>query len=339
MKILLFHPVLLPPKNYGGTERIVLWLARGLVEAGHQVWVAASPGSTLPKGVSLIEVPPKRSSPELFAKDLLALGRALNFDVIHFHTPVSETTLKLFPSPSLLTIHGNGKAGELFPKNTVFLSQDHARRHQATEYVYNGIDPSEYVFAPAQKTDRFLFLSKTSWKVKNVRGAIRLCRKSKVHLTVAGGHGPIIENALARFSKYIHWQGPVSGTIKAQLLAQAKALVFPVLWPEPFGLVVVEALISGTPVVAARLGSLPELVTPDVGALLTEEAQWLEFLNSKVSFEPEVCRNRALSHFHFHQMTEKYLIFYKKVCSGLMLHTSNPIGLGWQLKKVKGQFV
>ena len=78
-----------------------------------------------------------------------------------------------------LTVHGNGKPGERFPLNTAFLSADHASRHGAGVFVYNGIDPDECRFSDGQdKTDWYLFLSKTSWSVKNVSGAMRLVSKA-----------------------------------------------------------------------------------------------------------------------------------------------------------------
>ena len=82
MKILIFHPTLLPPKDYGGVERIVLWLSKGLLERGHQVWVAAYPGSRLPVGAELWAVEPKQSSPEI----LLSRDLPKGIELIHFFT-------------------------------------------------------------------------------------------------------------------------------------------------------------------------------------------------------------------------------------------------------------
>src|SRR4051812_45423503 len=112
MKVVLFHPTLLPPKDYGGVERVVLWLAKGLQEMGHEVWVGAYPGSRLPDGVRLLEISPEKSSPAEMIKKIPA-----GTDMIHFMAPPGQATLDRLEVPSVLTVHGNGQPGEIFPKN------------------------------------------------------------------------------------------------------------------------------------------------------------------------------------------------------------------------------
>src|SRR5205085_310550 len=111
--IVLFHPVSLPPKDYGGVERVVLWLAEGLVERGHEVHIAALKGSQLPKGCHLVEVEKGPLSAE-------RLGVLLpsHLDIVHFMAPLAEEVWEGLSFPRLLTVHGNGKEGERFPKNT-----------------------------------------------------------------------------------------------------------------------------------------------------------------------------------------------------------------------------
>ncbi|HTL13181.1 MAG TPA: glycosyltransferase [Bdellovibrionota bacterium] len=312
MKVLLFHPSHLPPRDYGGVERVVLWLARGLVERGHEVWVAAFAGSRLPPGVKLWETP----------RDDTGAGRLLKssppgIDVVHFMAPPGDDVERALKIPFITTIHGNGRPGEVFSRHSVFLSKDHARRHGSTVFVHNGIDPAEGRPARAvPRGPRFLFLSKTSWGVKNVRGAARYCRRAGVPLTIAGGGRPYGLRARAWLASHLGqggltWTGPVAGEAKAELLAGARALVFPVLWPEPFGLVVVEALMAGTPVLARPVGSLPELVTPEVGKLLDTEEEWVEFLAAnRIPWDAEACRRHAETHFHYRMMAEAYEALY-----------------------------
>lgn len=318
MKIVLFHPVLLPPKDYGGVERVVLWLARGLVEAGHDVWVGAHPGSRLPEGVRLLEVAPDDASALSVVKRLPP-----GTDVVHFMAPPELETWEQLPCAGILTVHGNGKPGETFPPNTVFLSRDHARRHGGTAFVHNGIDPVEYRFEPELKEDRPLFLSKTSWKVKNLRGAMAIGRHAGHGLRIAGGNRPLWARLSVLFSPGFSWEGPVSGGRKAGLLARASALVFPVIWPEPFGLVVAEALMSGTPVLASPLGSLPELVPADVGALISPEKTelWIEAVrDARSKWNPERCRQWAMEKFHYNVMTRNYLEYYGRILGGESIH-------------------
>jgi glycosyltransferase involved in cell wall biosynthesis len=319
MKILLVHPVRLPPRDYGGVERVVLWLAKGLLERGHQVFIAAEAGSVLPTGCQLIAV----SASDPLEDWLRVLPDGV--DLCHFMAPLGEKLWNSLPLPALLTVHGNGQPGEKFPKNSVFLSQDHAKRHDARVYVYNGIDPAEYLFEPQSKKDWNLFLSKTSWSVKNVRGAARWSELARRRLKIAGGHRPWALRFKCQFSSYLDWVGPVAGRKKAEYLTQAQTLVFPVRWPEPFGLVVAEALMSGTPVIGSPQGSLVELISPQVGVLPRSPEEWIEVLSRSESLaSPEVCRNWAMSRFHYLGMAENYEKIYRQVCGGADLHASEP---------------
>lgn len=325
MKVVIFHPVLLPPRDYGGVERVVLWLTKGLIERGHDVWVAALAGSRLPRGARLIEMQPGQGALADLRPRLPA-----GVDLIHLMAPASDLHAPI-DVPTLLTVHGNGKPGEKFPAGAVFLSADHAQRHGGSLYVYNGIDPDELLFEPTRKSGYALFLSKTSLKTKNVRGAVRIASRANFPLVVAGGHRPLTLNARTRFAALFggktRWIGPVAGQRKAHALARAGLLLFPILWEEPFGLVVVEALMSGTPVLASRRGAMPELITPGVGACLEDRAlgarqseelwiEWLERVRAgRAGWSPEACRAHAMKHFHFRVMCEKYEGIYRQVAT------------------------
>lgn len=318
MKIALFHPVHLPPADYGGVERVVLWLAKGLRDLGHQVWVAALEGSKLPAGVELIPIPSDARSAETLLR-LLPPG----VDVVHFHAPPEKEFLDHAPVASLTTIHGNGKPGEVFPKNSVFLSRDHATRHQRATFVHNGADPEEFHLSTRKRKGAPLFLSKTSWKVKNLRGAIRIADHAGLGLTIAGGYRPFHLLARTLFSPH-EWVGPVSGELKAKLLADASALLFPVLWNEPFGLVMIEALLSGTPVVGSRLGSIPEILSDFGGVVLepishmngTALDSWAQALRDVEKLDPASLRESAIQRFSHLRMAEAYLAVYKRVQDG-----------------------
>lgn len=304
MRVLIFHPCELPPRDYGGVERVVLWLAKGLVERGHSVTIAAFPGSKLPEGVALLPIEPSHRSAEVL------LGRNLPFDVVHFMAPPEKGVIEKIGIPSITTIHGNGEPNEVFPVNAVFLSRDHARRHGSDRFVYNGIDPDEFHFQ-ATKKDSYLFLSKTSWNVKNVKGAIRYARSAGQKLTIAGGDRPWSARIQAMLAGF-NWVGKVSGEKKANLLSDARALLFPVLWDEPFGLVVIEALMSGTPVIASKRGSLPELLTPATGILCETEAEFVSALENHKRLDPQACRQHAIQYFSHRVMAENYEKRYKE---------------------------
>lgn len=321
MRVVLFHPVRLPPPDYGGVERVVLWLARGLIERGHEVHVAALAGSALPRGARLIEMVPGQSSDG----DLLP-RLPQGVDVVHFMAPPSRETLSRLPAAPILTVHGNGKPGEKFPRCAVFLSQDHARRHGAEFFVYNGIDPEESGFNGGSREPWYLFLSRTSWRVKNLAGAMLYCRSAGASLRIAGGHRPLSLRVRAVLTPGFRWEGPVAGARKAALLQSARALVFPVIWSEPFGLVVIESLMAGTPVIASPRGSLPELVNSQVGALPVNQEEWIQLLKEPFYRDPEVCRDWAQKKFHYSVMAAGYESAYSRVIRGEVLQPREPEG-------------
>jgi glycosyltransferase involved in cell wall biosynthesis len=314
VRIVLFHPVRLPALHYGGVERVVLWLARGLQARGHDVFVAALEGSRLPKGIHAIEMSTERRS----AFDLLPLLPD-RVDCVHFMAPPEEGVEEQLPCPSLTTVHGNGKPAEQFPRASVFLSRDHAQRHGRKTFVYNGLDPSEFrALAWEDRADYAAFLSKTSWRVKNVRGAARIAARAGVPLQIAGGSRPLSVRLQCAFRPSWKWWGSVGGDEKAKLLGSARAFVFPILWDEPFGLVIAEALWSGCPVFARAQGSVPELVNAEVGALFQSDEEavellrefWAERHSAKARNLSERARAWASESFHYLKMAENYEKLY-----------------------------
>lgn len=303
MKIALIHPSRLPVQNYGGTERVIWWLAKGLSQKGHQVTLVSRKGSECPFAEVL---------PWDFSNGFSTLPT--HFDIIHFFgTPHPEPD-----RPYVVTIDGNGQPGEKYHPNTIFVSRNHAERHHAQAFVYNGLDPEEYLF-DNDKEDYLVFLGKAKWKVKNVKGAIEIAKKAAENLHIIGG----IKLFLNGWNG-IFWEGMIGGERKARLLAKAKALLFPVKWEEPFGLAVIESLVSGTPVLAAKRGSLTELVPDTVGKLCEKEEDYLKALHTIYQIKPETCRQWVLENFTYHQMSENYLKCYEKVLSGNRLNASAP---------------
>jgi len=207
--------------------------------------------------------------------------------------------------PYLVRIGGNGKPGEKFLPNTVFLSRDHAIRHGSKHYIYNGINIDNFTYNE-RKDNYFLFLSKVSWKVKNVDLVIKLAKVMGFKLIVAGGW----RLSLRRNIKFV---GEVDDKEKAQLLAGAKALIFPTNWQEPFGLVTLEALASGTPVISTNKGAMPEVVTPDVGFRCDTFEQFREAVKRIDEISPRRCRERVEKNFTGEIMAEKYIEAYEKI--------------------------
>ena len=124
--------------------------------------------------------------------------------------------------PHLVTIHGNGKPGETFLVNTAFVSRNHATRHGAECFVYNGVDPSDYIYRE-QKSDYLVFLAKASWRVKNVKGAIRLSRLAHRTLRIVGGRRLFPFNHRGG----IHWEGFLGGRKRPSWWRLPRVFSFP----------------------------------------------------------------------------------------------------------------
>jgi glycosyltransferase involved in cell wall biosynthesis len=317
LNLLIYHPVKLPVTHYGGTERVLAWLAEALSKKGHKVTVFAARGSTLPEPLHVI------TDPEHL------LNRIREFDVVHSFTKLPDHWDSVTGGRLMFTIHGNGQLGERFHKNTVFLSRNHALRHGAQAFVYNGLNPDELDFSDSNRPDRFLFLSKTSLKTKNLRGAMFLAGKYGQNLWIAGGERPI-RSRLSVFGKRLlgkdwRWIGSVDQKQKAEFLRNGKALMFPLLWNEPFGLVVVESLMSGTPVLANPHGAMPEILSFAPACLMNSEADWGRALTGDLELpSPRACRDWAVSMFHMDKMAENYLYLYERVVMGESLNPVEP---------------
>lgn len=304
MKICLVCDTCLPSKKYGGTERLIVWLISEYLRRGHSVSLVSPPGSDV-AGVACI---PAGSH----AAALAAIPR--DADIVHFHSwgPPPD-----YDRPWIYTLHGVAGTTDL-PRNMVFISRNHCRQHNGKVVVYNGVNPGELLFRERKK-EYLLFFSLLRRKVKGAERAIRLSRRYGQTTMFAGGRrwdllkgGGFLES----IHPDLHFLGKVAGRQKAELFADAKALIFPISWEEPFGLVLVESLMSGTPVVGTPRGAVPELVPPAVGALFTEDEEFPEALDRAMACSPADCREWAMSNFSSSVCASNYLALYERVLSG-----------------------
>lgn len=302
MRIVLVCNRDIPPLKYGGTQRVVGWLAKGLLELDHEVTIVTN-------GICRLNHPNLTTIQIRNINELIRQGKEeevfrsfpRDFDIAHFHINLPKEP----PFPYLITFHWITKDFNILLPNTVFVSKKHALNHGRKEFVYNGLDPAEYIYQE-KKSEHLLFIGKVNYPPKNVKTAIKLATDMKFHLNIAGGRR-------LSFSPYIHFKGEVGGEPKQKLLANSRALIFPTLWEEPFGLVTIEALISGTPVICSQNGAMPEIITPEVGFCCKNYEEYKNAVINIDAINPKDCRQRVLDGFTHFGMAKNYLEFYKKI--------------------------
>jgi glycosyltransferase involved in cell wall biosynthesis len=310
MHVALYIRDRLPVAKYGGTQRMAVYLARGLAEAGHRVSLLAHAGSRV-REASVVELP--RTSDGVPPPDLRRwIPKGL--DLLLAYSPVAAT----LDVPWIRSLHGNRKPGTANAPNTLYLSRDHAARHGGVAFVYNGIDLAEFRFEP-RKADYDLFLGRLH-RVKGYRWAIEGARRTGRRLILAGGWRP-------SFRRRVRYVGEVGGERKAQLLAGAACLWMPALWDEPFGLTLIEAMASGTPVLGTRRGALPEVVSPEVGTLADTLDELVARRPTLGRIDPSVCRARAQRHFSHHVMAAEYVRMFRGYLGSGVLPVGRTIGV------------
>lgn len=309
MHIVLFFPDRLPVRGYGGTQRMLVRVGRALAERGHRITVVCGQGSELPFA-TVIPIDARRARAGDFSLDPHLPD---NLDIVCSFIPVHRP-----PSvPWVWRLAGNLRPGRTAPPNTIYVSSNHAERNGSRSFVLNGVDPTEFAFQP-RKASFDLFLGRLH-RVKGYRWAIEGARRARRKLLLAGGWRP-------SFRPGIRYIGMVDGARKRQLLADARCLWMPALWDEPCAGVLLESLMSGTPVLGTRRGCLPEIVSPNVGILGDSVDELVEGAARIDRIDPAACRARAERWFSSERMASEYERFFQHYVRTGVLPEGEPAG-------------
>jgi glycosyltransferase involved in cell wall biosynthesis len=296
-----------PARGIGrASARVLDLLARGLAELGHGVFYALAGGAEerLPEGVV--------AATEFHARDV---------DVVHHQRLSPYETGETLGRPWVRTIHadlfaaGYDRARLAVSEHWIYVSRALAKTFGAERWVHNGVDPAELTYS-ASKGDDLLFVGSLdrAWE-KGLDLAIDVAEGCGRRLVVAGSassheaHARVVEMCRGRDVQFV---GEVAGARKAELFANARAVVAPSRAPEAFGLVCVEALLSGTPVICSDAGGLPEIVANGTGFVCRSAEELSAAAQAIESIRPEDCRAHALAHFHYLRMAERYAAEYEK---------------------------
>ncbi|OWW22963.1 glycosyltransferase family 4 protein [Noviherbaspirillum denitrificans] len=338
MKIAQVSPLFesVPPKAYGGTERVVSYLTEELVRQGHDVTLFASGDSeTKARLISSVEQSVRDSALDhswmgyhLIQMDVLA-AMAEEFDIIHFHTDFLQfPTAKYFSTPHVTTLHGRLDLPYLVPLYRHFDSQhlvsisdsqrEPLRWANWLATVHHGIPDDLYSFNP-DPGDYFLFLGRISPE-KRVDRAIEIALRCDRPIFIGAKLNKAEEPYFKEFIKpllrhpLVTYVGEVGGKDKRELLENAAALLFPIDWPEPFGLVMIESFSCGTPVVAYGHGSVPEIVEDGVtGFIVSNQEEAVRAAMHIDSISRENCRAAFERRFTAPHMAANYLEAYRRL--------------------------
>jgi len=341
MKIALLAPLWkkVPPEKYGGSELVVANLAKGLTELGHEVTTFACGGSEVQgELVPVIEKPMHELiggfnwngiQPYEFLS-YFELGKRLkDFDIIHNHMGFHPIALDPYLSiPMVTTLHSSLSPdftylAEAF-KEYPFVSISDAQRKLSPELnyvatVYHGIDAKSFEPNFEKKDNHFVFLGTLS-ENKGIDIAVWFAKELGVKLTIAGeireSDKPFLEKEVMKYidGERIEFIGEIGHKEKAELLADASALLFPSRWNEAFGLVMIEALASGTPVIALNNGAVSEVIEDGkTGFIVDDELKFGEAMKRVSEISRETCRTEAEKKFDISVMAKNYESVYKSL--------------------------
>ncbi len=302
----------IPVYAYGGTERVIWDLAKELVKLGHQVTFLVPKGSHC-DFAKVIEMDPA-----------LTIGQQIpdDIDIVHLQFQPQNCQIKV---PYVVTEHGNAQLNERLDLNTIFVSKDHAKRHNSSAYVLNGLDWDNYGAVDwSRQRDYYHFLGKAAWRLKNVKGAIHVAHQAKEKLHVLGGDRFNFKRGIRlTFSRQISFHGMVGGQEKLNLLNGSKGLIFPVRWHEPFGLAIIESMYFGCPVFSTPYGAIPELVSEACGKLSQHADELVEAIHDN-TYDPRCCQQHVVENFNSHIMALGYLEKYQQAMTGQKLNAEQP---------------
>ena len=328
-----------PPPAYGGTELVVSLLTEELVKRGHDVTLFASGDSTT--SAKLESVHPRALRLDTSVKDpniydMLNMSQvyenADQFDIIHSHVGcVALPYAGLVKTPTVHTLHGifTSDNEKLFThvRKQPFVSISNSQRNtnlglNYVSTIYNGIDPRTYSFYPQPEHLPYLaFLGRMSPE-KGAHLAIEIAKRSGWHLKMAGKVDAVdLEYFETKILPHIggsqiEFLGEANHHQKSILMGGAVATLFPITWREPFGLVMIESMVTGTPVIAMNLGSAPEVIADGVSGFLCQTVpECIDAITLAAQLDRRTCRDHVLMNFTAKRMADGYEAVYQKILS------------------------
>jgi glycosyltransferase involved in cell wall biosynthesis len=355
MKIAQIAPLCesVPPRLYGGTERVVSWLTEELVRRGHEVTLFASGDSITAAELVPVTQHALRLDPsvrDMMPYHVMMLDqlrrRAQQFDVIHFHIDIIHAPLvQELDVPTLTTLHGRQDLPDLapfyraFPTLPLVSISDSQRtplpRANWAGTVLHGLPEDMLPASYEPQGDYLAFLGRISPEKRPDR-AIEIAAAAGMKLKIAAK----VDNAdkdywettiaplVARHSDTVEFVGEIGDRQKAEFLGNAHALLFPIDWPEPFGLVMIEAMACGTPVIAFRCGSVPEVIDHGVSGFIVDSVpEAIKAVRRARTLSRVRIRRQFETRFSVRRMADDYCELYRRLIEDMAVPAPNVIAL------------
>lgn len=337
MKIAMLAPpwIKIPPAGYGGIEWVVYYVTDELVNRGHEVTLFATGDSTT--NAELVSTFPQEM-PNLIGETMLevehaasCMRRADEFDIIQDHTSFSVVAYaSLVRTPVVHTLHGPFTPETChfyrdFKQSAWYVAISDYQRSCCPELqyagtVYNPLDINGWPFVPAAEKEDYLLAFGRLCADKGFHTAIEVAKRTGMKLVIAGALQPGNRDYYETVIKpqldgdQIKYLGETSLSEKWNLFSKARAFLFPIQWPEPFGLVMIEAMATGTPVIAFPEGSVPEVVEDGItGFTVKTVDEMIEAVGKIDEIDAEMCREHVQNKFSVAKCTDRYERVYETV--------------------------
>ncbi|MDE1925108.1 MAG: glycosyltransferase family 4 protein [Patescibacteria group bacterium] len=338
MKIAQIAPIVerVPPKKYGGTERVVHALTEELVKRGHEVTLFASGDSATSAKLEWVYPRSLREAklPDIYGTNpwtMLNFGLAYElqeeFDIIHDHiAPLSIPAANIASTPVVMTMHGTFTPTNrrLFQtlRSPAIVSISESQIFSAPNInhagtVHNGLPMEHYPFG--EKPGSYLLYVGRIAMEKGVHFAIEVAEQLDLPLIIAAKIDPVDQTYFRtyiepRLSERIRWVGEVDEKERNSLMSEALCFLHPVTWREPFGLTLIESMACGCPVIAFNKGSIPEIVKTGVTGYVVEDSEsMMDAVEAIKEIDRAACRKHALENFSAAKMADGYEAVYKKL--------------------------
>ena len=341
-----------PPKLYGGTERVISWLTEELVDLGHNVTLFASGDSVTsarlePMWPTAFRLDGSVRDPNALHMTMIekVCRRANEFDLLHFHLDYYPFSVMARQStPFLTTLHGRLDLPEHEPVFSTFptipvVSVSNAQRRPAPNAnwigtVHHGM-PEDLLRPVPAEASYLAFLGRISPE-KRVDRAIHIAERCGLPLKIAAKVDPVDHNYFEEMIRpllakpHVEYIGEIADAQKSEFLSRAVALIVPIDWPEPFGLVMIEAMACGTPVIAFNRGAVPELIEDGVtGFVVEDETSAVGVLRHLSRLSRAVIRKRFEERFTARRMARDYLAVYQDLVGRAALRPRIASVSGW----------